>query len=344
MTISDGTVTATSGSKTIVFTGGKLLDKGVKAGDWFKIDGEEKKYHFELTPTDNINGQLVEEYGGVTQANVTYQIFTDFTSLGLAILTSAVQDGWTLNRFNFELLEDILAAAGITGLTSYRKLPLFYAGLPEQGREFGQIKLASDTEMVEIGILAESPPDADVSLDIAIAGVYQAVSGLTLPASSFSFYKTVALNGSAGDVINMKFTSVQDGVFPGSNYTVWLKYKDISSLEKRYEFIQFSPGMAEVSKRIGRGFKPAVKSRFFAGMIRAQSGVPLGADLKIALMHNDAQQAQILTLAAGTTSQYTSFAQLDVLTTETIDSIITQIGSDFPGADITVTLYSYKIT
>ena len=65
--ISDGTVTVTNRSKTITFAGGKLLDKGVKAGAWFKLDGEETKYHFEITPTDNTTGQLVETYGGVTQ-------------------------------------------------------------------------------------------------------------------------------------------------------------------------------------------------------------------------------------------------------------------------------------
>lgn len=341
--ISDGTVTVTNASKALVFTDGKIFDKGVAAGAWIKFDGNPNTYHFELVPTNNINATMIETYGGVTEALIGYQIFTGFSALGLAIISSAIREGWDIVAKNFELLEDILAAAGITGLTDYRKLPLFYAGMPEQDREFGNLRLASNTEMVEIGICAEAPPEADISLDIAIAGTYQSVANLKLTAGSYSNYVTVALNGSAGNVIKMKFTSVPSGVFPGQNYTIWLKYKDTSTLEMRYDFNVFSPGMAEAGKRIGRGFKPAVKSRYFGGMIRTQ-GAPLGADLKIALMHADVQQAQALTLTAGSLSEYTSFAQLDCLTTETLDTIITQVGSDFPGDNITVTLYSYKIT
>lgn len=340
----DATVTVTNGSKNFTFAGANLLDKGVKAGYWCKLNGEENRYHFELTPTNNTAGQMVETYGGVSQTNVPCQIFMEYSALGRAILSAATKDGYTMTEQNFQIIEDVLAAAGITSATDYRKLPLFYAGMPEQDREFGQIQLAAPIEMAEIGITAASPPDADVSLDIAIAGVYQSVANLKLIAGSYSNYVTIAKNASATDVLKMKFTSVPAGVFPGSNYTIWIKYKNTSVLEMRYDFNVFSPGMAEAGKRIGRGFKPPVKSRYFAGMIRVQSGAPLGADLKIALMHNDAQQAQTLTLAAIAVSQYTAFAQKDVLTTETIDTIITQVGTDFPGSGISVILYSYKIT
>lgn len=343
MPLIDATVTVTNGNKNFTFAGANLLGKGVKAGNWCILSGEENKYHFELTPTNNTDGQMVENYGGVNQINVPCQIFVEYSSLGRAILTSAVKDGYTLVEQDFQAIEAVLAAAGITSATDYRKLPLFYAGMPVQGREFGQLQLASNKEFAEIGICAEAPPEADISLDIAIAGVYQAVANLKLTTGSYSNYVTVALNGSAGDVIKMKFTSVPAGVFPGQNYTVWIKYKGTSVLEIRYDFNVFSPGMAVEGKRIGRGFKPAVKSRYFGGMLRAQ-GAPLGADIKIALMHNDSQQAQTLTLAAGAVSQYTSFAQKDVLITEIIDTIITQKGSDFPGDNITVILYSYKIT
>lgn len=342
--ISDGTVTVTNGSKALVFTDAKIFDKSVKAGDWIKFDGNSLPYHFELAPTNNTNATMQETYGGVTEPLIGYQIFTGFTALGLAIISSAIREGWDIVAKNFELLEDILAAAGITGLTDYRKLPLFYAGMPEQDREFGQLQLASNIEIAEIGICAEAPPEADISLDIAIAGTYQSVANLKLTAGNYSNYVTVALNGSAGNVIKMKYTYVPGGVlFPGQNYTVWLKYKGTSTLEMRYDFTVFSPGMAEAGKRIGRGFKPAVKSRYLGGMIRAQ-GAPLGADLKIALMHQDIQKSQTLTLIAGSTAEYTAFAQLDCLTTETFDTIITQPGTDFPGDNITVTLYSYKIT
>lgn len=339
----DATVTVTNGSKNFTFIGANLLDKGVKAGYWCKLAGEENKYHFEITPTNNTDGQMVETYGGIDQTSVPCQIFMEYSALGRAILSAAVKDGYTMAEQGFQTIEDVLAAAGITSATDYRKLPLWYAGMPEQGREFGEIRLATNTEIAEIGILAESAPDADISLDIAIAGAYQSVANLKLTTGNYSNYVTVSLNGNAGDIVKMKFTSVPAGIFPGGNYTSWLKYKCTSSLEIRYDFIQFSAGMAEVGKRIGRGYKPPVKSRVFGGMLRAQSA-PLGADYKVALMHEDIQQSQTLTLAAGATAQYTSIAQKDVLTTETLDAIATQIGSDFPGADFTVTLYSYKIT
>lgn len=342
MPIIDATVTVNNGSKNFTFVGASLLDKGVKSGHWVKIEGEENKYHFELTPTNNTDGVMLETYGGVDQVSVPCQIFTDFSSLGRAILGSAVKDGYTIVEQDFQVIEDVLAAAGITSTTDYRKLPLFYAGMPDQDREFGQLQLSAPVEIAEIGITAEAPPDGgDVSLDIAIGGTYQSVANLKLTAGSYSNYVTVALNGSAGNVIKMKFTSVPTGVFPGQNYTIWIKHKTTSVLEIRYDFNVFSPGMAEAGKRIGRGFKPAVKSRYFGGMVRVQDA-PLGANLKIALMFNDAQLAQTLTLTAGSLSEYTSFAQKDVLTTETIDTIITQPGTDFPGDNITVILYSYK--
>ena len=61
--ISDGTVTVTNGSKALVFTDGKIYDKGVKAGAWIKFDGNPNLYHFEVAPTNNINATMVETYG-----------------------------------------------------------------------------------------------------------------------------------------------------------------------------------------------------------------------------------------------------------------------------------------
>lgn len=342
MSISDGTVTLTNGSKIITFTNGKIFDKGVKAGAWFNVTGEEVFYHFEVPPTDNITGKLLETYGGVNQANVTYQILTDFNALGQARLSSTTKDAFAVISENDKILADILAQAGITGTTNYRKLPRVYLGMPEQDRTFGAYKLGSSHEIAELTVYAEAPPLVNIGLDMAINGVYQS-TGLVLSAGQYSNPVTVAINGISGDIVNFKFTSVPGSDFPGQNYTVDVKYKDTSSMEIRYDFNRLSPGMAAAGKRIGRGYKPPVKSRIFGGMITAQ-GAPLGADLKIALMHQDIQKTQELKLTAGSTSEYTSFAQLDCLTTETLDTIITQPGSDFPGDNITVILYSYKIT
>lgn len=113
--ISDGTVGVTNGLKNIVFANAKIFDKGVKSGAWFKIEGENVKYHFAAAPTNNINGTLDRVYEGVTQANVGYQIFNDFTSLGLAIISSAVDDGWDIINFNFEKLDDEINAAILLG-------------------------------------------------------------------------------------------------------------------------------------------------------------------------------------------------------------------------------------
>lgn len=340
--ISDGTVTVTNASKALVFADAKIFDKSVPAGAWIKFDGNPNIYHFETAPTNNTNATMVETYGGVTEASIGYQIFTGFSALGLAIISSAVREGWDIVAKNFEQLEDVLAAAGITAATNYRKIMRPYMGMPEQDREFGTYKLVSSNEMVELTVYAAAPPLVTIGLDMAINGVYQS-TGLTLAAGQYSNPVAVALNGVSGDIIKFKFTSVPGTDFPGQDYIVDVKYKDTSTIEIRYDFIRPYEGMAEAGKRIGRGYKPPVKSRIFGGMITAQ-GAPLGADLKIALMFNDAQQAQTLTLTAGSQSEYTSFAQLDVLTTETIDVIITQPGTDFPGDNITVTLYSYKIT
>lgn len=339
-----GTAIVTNASEKVYITGaGVDLASNVAIGQTWKRKDENALYQI-LGVDSDINGEFLKispVYQGVTASGVEYQITRDFTPNKSFTEINAGDVDWPyhLTQGVIRKLDTLLADSD----TDYRKLPLFYAGMPETGREFGQLKLASSTEMVEIGILAEAPPEADINLDIAIAGVYQNVANLKLTAGNYSNYLTVALNGSAGDVIKMKFTSVPSGVFPGQNYTVWLKYNDTSTLEKRYDFTVFSPGMAVAGRRIGRGFKPAVKSRYFGGMIRVQ-GMPLGADLKIALMHQDIQKTQELKLTAGSLSEYTAFAQLDCLTTETLDTIITQPGSDFPGDNITVTLYSYKIT
>lgn len=340
--ISDGTVTVTNNSKALVFADAKIFDKNVTAGAWIKIDGNSYPYHFEIAPTDNINATMVEIYGGVTESGIGYQIFTGFSALGLAVINSAIRDGWDIVAKNFELLENILADAGITAATNYRKIMRPYMGMPEQNRTFGDYKLVSSNEMAELTVYAEAPPLVTIGLDIAINGVYQS-TGLSLAAGQYSNPITIAKTGVSGDVINFKFTSVPGGDFPGQNYIVDVKYKDTSTLEIRYDFIRPYAGMAEGGKRIGRGYKPPVKSRIFGGMITAQ-GAPLGADLKIALMHQDVQKTQEMKLTAGSPSEYTSFTQLDCLTTETLDTIITAVGSDFPGDNITVTLYSYKIT
>ena len=336
-----GTSTVTNASEKVYIAGeGVDLASNVAIGQTWKRKDENAIYQI-LDVDSDVNGEFLKispVYQGVTAAGVEYQVTRDFTPNKSFVEINAGDVDWPyhLTQGVIRKLDSLLADSA----TDYRKLQRFYLGMPEQDRVFGDYQLAASTNIVELTVAAEAPPEANVSLDMAINNAWQS-TGMILPAGQYSNPVTVALNGVAGDVLKFKFTSVQAG-FPGQNYVVYVKYKDTSILEKRYNLF-IMPGMAEGGKRIGRGFKPAVNERIFGGMITAQ-GAPLGADLKIALMFNDAQQAQTLTLTAGSTSEYTAFAQLDCLTTETLDTIITQPGSDFPGDNITVTLYSYKIS
>ncbi len=339
-----GTASVTNLNEKVYITGdGVDLQGNVSVGQTFKRKDENAIYNI-LDIDEDGGGEFIKiapAYQGATATGVEYQITRDFTpNLALTEMNEGDVD-WPFHitvgviRKLDTLLSDLA--------NTYRKLQRMYIGMPEEGREFGEMELISSRDLVEITVSAISPPaGGNVGLDMAINGSYQS-TGLTLPDGQYSNPVTIALSGVAGDVIKFKFTSVPAGIFPGQHYTIDVKYRDTGTLEIRQEFMRPYPGMAENGKRIGRGYKPAVKSRFFGGMITAQAA-PLGSPLTIALMHEDIQKAQTLALAAGSKSQYTSFAQLDCLTTETIDTIITAVGSDFPGDNITVTLYSYRIT
>ncbi len=341
-----GTSNVTNASDKVYITGdGVDLAANAAIGQTWKRKDENAIYQI-LDVDSDVDGEFLKispVYQGVTATGVEYQITRDYTPNKSFTEINAGDVDWPyhLTQGVIRKLDTLLADSA----TDYRKIQRFYLGGPEQDREFGEYELAASTEIVELTVAAEAPPLVTIGLDLAIKsnGVWAWQStGLTLPAGQYSNPVIIAKNGVAGDRLKLKFTSVQGGDFPGQNYTVYVKYKDTSILEKRYTLF-VAPGMAEDGRRIGRGFKPAVNERFFCGMITAQSP-PLGADLKIALMHQDIQKSQEMKLTAGSPSEYTAFAQLDCLTTEIIDTIITQKGSDFPGGDITVTLYSYKIT
>ena len=339
----EGAANFTNGLNKIYILGdGVDLAGNVDVGYAIKRKDENAEYGIISVGTDG-GGEFVliaVNYAGATAAGVEYQITRDFTpNLGLTEIVAGDAD------WSYHLTEGVIRKLD-TLLASYssaapRYLPRHYFGMPENGREFGEIKLVSDAELTEVIISTDQPPEDTVSLDLAINGAYQTI-GLSLAANGYSASVVIAKTTVINDVLKFKWTGVPAG-FPGQNYTIDVKYQDTSLLEIRYDFVRTYSGMAEVGKRIGRGYKPPVKSRILGGMLTAQ-GAPLGADLKIALMHQDVQKPQELKLTAGSASEYTSLAQLDCLTTETLDTIITQPGSDFPGDNITITLYSYKIT
>lgn len=332
-----GTANVTNALDTVDIPGAALLTNA-QVGNSFKRKDEYAEYNIIAVNSDE-QIRISPAYEGATATGVQYQITKDFTpNLGLTEINMGDVD-WP-HHLTIGVIRKLDTLLANTTAAAYRKLPRYYMGMPVLNREFGEIELVSNTDMVEVTLSAEAAPDVTVSIDMAINGAYQSIA-LNLTAGQYSAAVTIAKSAVASDTLKFKWTAVPAG-FPGQNYTVDVKYKDISVLEKRYEFMRIRPGLGVVGQRIGRGFKPAVKSRFFAGMLTAQ-GAPLGADYKVALMFEDVQQAQVLTLAAGAYSQYTTFTQLDVLTTETIDAIVTQIGSTYPGDHITLTLYSYLI-
>lgn len=335
-----GTANVTNALDTVDIPGAALLTNA-QVGNSFKRKDEYAEYNIIAVNSDE-QIRISPAYEGATATGVQYQITKDFTpNLGLTEINMGDVD-WP-HHLTIGVIRKLDTLLANTTGAAYRKLPRYYMGMPVLDREFGEIELVSNTDMVEVTLSAEAAPKGTVSIDMAIKDstwAYQSI-GLNLTAGQYSAAVTIAKSAVVGNSLKFKWTGVPAG-FPGQNFTVDVKYKDTSVLEKRYEFMRIRPGLGVVGQRIGRGFKPAVKSRFFAGMLTAQ-GAPLGADYKVALMFEDVQQAQVLTLAAGAYSQYTTFTQLDVLTTETIDAIVTQIGSTYPGDHITLTLYSYLI-
>lgn len=333
-----GTANVTNASDIVDIPGAALLTN-VQVGNTFKRKDEYAEYNI-IAVNSNEQIRISPAYAGTTATGVQYQITRDYTpNLGLTEINTGDVD-WP-HHLTIGVIRKLDTLLANTTSAAYRKLPRYYMGMPVLNREFGEIKLTSNCDMVEVTLSAEAAPEGTVSIDMAINGAYQTI-GLNLTSGQYSAAVTITKSAVVGDTLKFKWMAIPAG-FPGQNFTIDVKYKDASVLEKRYEFMRIRPGLGAVGQRIGRGFKPAVKSRFFAGMLTAQ-GAPLGADYKVALMFNDVQQTQILTLAAGAYSQYTTFTQLDVQTTDTIDAIVTQVGSDYPGEHITLTLYSYLIS
>lgn len=341
--ISDGTAAVVNGSNIVTLTGGLVLDRGVQAGDLFKVDGYPTKYHIAVTPTTNTTLTLLEDYAGITESGKAYQIFVDFIDYQLSVIQGGTIDNEDLIARNFEIVADQLAIAGASA-TAYRKTPLFYLGEPVQGKKCGYIKWKCPSQLAYIAIgTDDDPPDNPVTVDFEINGINQNIN-LVLPAGSRSKISALlTINIVVDDYTEFEWITVN--LPAGGNYHLEFIWFPNSPLDIRYDFTRFNLGDLVLNKQIGRGFKFPVKSKVFGFGYSIQGNLAEGGNATISLYKNGVALGTPVTgiITEGVRNNFVALTQTDFLITDECTLCMTVFGGIIPASDVNFILYSYRI-
>lgn len=105
-----------------------------------------------------------------------------------------------------------------------------------------------------------------------------------------------------------------------------------------YDVTFHCSGLAIDEDDILDGFKFPVDTTVNKLLIFARK-VPTGADIKIDILKNGVEQVKLSTLIAGQKKEITAYLNVSFLTTDEFGLRIKQVGSTYPGAEITVVAF-----
>lgn len=344
MSITTGTVTVTQNSKTITGVNTTFLTEGVAASNRFKVSGDPTIYTIALDATGETSLTLLEAFAGITQTEVSYEIFNDFeTPYDLIRITPLTKDTSYVYNENIRIISDALADAGAS-IEHDQNVQKIYIGEPALDREWGFIKFTTDVTIKKLRLRTDDyAPNASLILDMAIDGTYQAIN-LTVPANNQSV-ESAALTSTvdAGEWVKFKWTQVP--MIPGQNWYLDVTYKSSPALVQRYDFVGMVLGDLTVGRIIGNGFKNCVKSKLFGLHYEFTEFAPQGAAVIVEVLKNGASLGTpvTFTLPAGTLWGYIECSQTTFETTDTLTFSVNQIGSTIPGSGLIITPHTYRV-
>lgn len=335
MLINAGTVSITSGTKILNFTGSDLFDRGAKAGDRFQLIGVEAFYHLEVDPTNNNSATIIETYGGQTVTDVAYQISNAYLDYGLHRVDPNEKDTFYSFNRNFEIIADELASVGATAEKTVI-VPRLWVGEVVVNAEFGYLSFSNDSLIQKLAISTSSPVLETVVLDMAINGSWQSLDIELVAGSQSAMSETLDLDILASDEITFRCTA-------GSavNIFVDVYWYATTTPAIRHDFYGMWIGDLVVSGRIRKGFLFPVSSKVI-GLSYTIQAPAIGQDIILELYKDNVTTGVLATIAAGSETGYLSLTQTEFDTDETCDININQIGT-VPGKNLEITLHSYKV-
>lgn len=344
MPIITGTVTVTQNSKIVTGVGTTFLTEGVSASHRFKLNGDPTFYDIAVAASSETSLTLLQSFAGIDQSTVSYQIFNDFEPpYNLIRITPDTKDTAYVYTENLRLLSDALADAGAS-TENDQNIARIHVGEAILDREWAFIKFTTDATIKKLRLRTDDvAPNGSLILDMAIDGTYQSVN-LTVPASNLSVESAALTNTvDAGEWVKFKWTQVP--AIPGQNWYLDITYKSSPALVQRYDFVGIVLGDLSVSRIIGNGFKPPVKSKLFGLHYEFAEFAPQGQAVIVEVLKNGASLGTpvTFTLPAGTLWDYLECTQTTFETTNTMTFIINQIGSTIPGSGLIITPHTYRI-
>lgn len=339
MIITAGTATVTNGSNIVTIADGDIFDRSVVAGNVFSLVDEPGTYDVAVDATDNITLTLDRNYPGPTRAGIQFEIFQDIQEFDIIDISGNMRDSAKIITRNNKKIIDQLLLAGNPAL-SYRVLPRLYIGEPIPNKEFGFIYPYSGMNLASIRVTTENPPlDGNLVLDLAIDGVYQNLN-LTLTPGLKTISGSAAFVIEPGSYGNFKWPTIPGA--PGSDYYIDITWYPYGSLDYRQDFYKPIFGEFITNYLIGRGFTFPVKSRTLTCTYTCNGTLIAGSDVILTILKNSIS-AGIITIPQGSMSGTISIPQVNFLTTDTCELIVTQPGTSVPGSYYEISLNTYRI-
>lgn len=343
--INTGTVDVVQDSKSLTFSGVDLTS--VIAGNRFKVNGDVIEYTIvsvTVISATSATATILEAYAGSNQTAVSFQIFTDFYDYNLKVITVNAVDNPVVIDHNFKIIADELGALNAPN-TKYQITTKIFIGEPVLNQEWGFLKFTPDVVITKIRLYTDNTaPDGALVADLAVDGTYQSIN-ITVPVNNlWSLDNTLTTAVDAGEFTKLKWTTVP--AMPGSNWFAEITWYAITPLITRYDCLAFLMGDLEVGRIIGNGYKYPVNSKLFGLHYEFTNNPPLGSAAIIEVYKNGVAIGTpvTFTLPDGQLWGYVACAQTSFLTTDIQTFIITQIGSDMPGAGLIITPHTFQYT
>ncbi|MCF6147263.1 MAG: hypothetical protein E3K37_01245 [Candidatus Kuenenia sp.] len=335
--INTGTATLMNNSKTVVFSGADYFTKGEgKAGTVIKFGNEPTMHMIGVNASDNITITLQEEYLGVTQSGVSFEMYVDTLANGIVKKYPTMTNAAYVDNYNNQLLLNLINGTNNKTIITSR----FWNGEPVQDVEFGHLKVKDPREIEQIIAYSQAPIVGGLVIDYAIDGTWQ---NLNLTFDSGGTKKSSASDLSVllsvGEELKFRCPTVSAPA--GNNITVDVHWKNIGVMIMYYDWVRGWFGDLVVGGRLGEGLTFPTTRKVF-GISYTLRAPAIGQDIILELELDGVATGATATISAGSTSGYLVLSATDFTSSEACSIKINQVGT-VPGNDLFITVHSYEI-
>lgn len=335
--INTGTATLTNNSKTVTFAGADFYTKGEgNAGTIIKFGNEPTMHTIGVNASDNITITLQEEYLGVTQSGVSFEMYIDTLANGIVKKYPTMTNASYVDNYNNQLLLDLINGTNNKTIIT----PRFWNGEPVEGAEFGHLTIKDPREIEQIIVYSQATIVGSLVIDYAIDDTWQTLN-ITLSAGEKKKASAADLSVLLNVNQELKFKASTATAPAGNDIVIDIHWKNSATMIIYYDWMGAWNGELVVGGRIREGFVFPTARKVF-GFNYTLRGPAIGQDIILELELDGVATGATATITAGSTSGYLTLAATDFETTEACSIILNQVGT-VPGNDLFITVHSYEI-